>query len=175
MTDTLFKGFAKLLETPEVLFASHQQLMQDHASLNQHFRSATPQEKNLKTETQEAPSPDLIQPAPNDRRFKHAEWQENPYFNYIKQSYLLNSQWLEQLTTNIEGLDHKTAQKVSFYTKQWLDALAPTNFLMTNPEAIEKTLETKGENLLQGFANFLGDLERGKGRLNIPNTNLSFF
>lgn len=112
----------------------------------------------------------LIFPEKNDKRFKNALWEEHPYFNFLKQSYLLNGKYLLSLIDHVDGLDPKAAHKLSFYTRQLIDAASPSNFLLTNPAVIEKTLETGGQNLLKGFENFLSDLERGKGQLSISMT-----
>ncbi|MDH3315048.1 MAG: class I poly(R)-hydroxyalkanoic acid synthase [Gammaproteobacteria bacterium] len=117
----------------------------------------------------------IAAPAPGDKRFKDDEWQENPVFDYIKQSYLLASEFMLDSVRSVEGLDPKTAEKVDFYTRQYVDALAPTNFAMTNPQVVRRTIETGGENLLQGLSNMLDDLERGKGKLRVKMTDLEKF
>ncbi len=114
-------------------------------------------------------------PAPSDKRFKDDEWKENPVFDYIKQSYLLASEFMLDSVRSVDGLDPKTAEKVDFYTRQYVDALAPTNFALTNPQVIRRTIETGGENLLQGLSNMLDDLERGKGKLRVKMTDLEKF
>src|SRR3546814_6889918 len=76
----------------------------------------------------------VAEPAPGDRRFRDAAWQENEVFDFIKQSYLLSARWLQSTVREVEGLDEKTAKKVDFYTRQFVDAMAPSNFVMTNPE-----------------------------------------
>ncbi len=75
----------------------------------------------------------------------------------------------------VEGIDERTARKVDFYTRQFVDALAPSNFVMTNPEVLRATIESRGENLLHGLKNLLEDLERGKGRLAIKMTDMAAF
>lgn len=117
----------------------------------------------------------LITPAPDDRRFKDAAWGENQLFDFIKQSYLLSARWLQTTIENIEGLDEKTKQKVDFYTRQFVDAMAPTNFIMTNPEVLRATLETNGKNLVEGLKNMLEDLERGQGHLDIQMSDPQAF
>ncbi|HKJ73734.1 MAG TPA: class I poly(R)-hydroxyalkanoic acid synthase [Alphaproteobacteria bacterium] len=109
----------------------------------------------------------VIEPAKGDRRFKDREWQENAVFDYIKQSYLLAARWMQHTVEGIDGLDPKTAKKVDFYTRQFTDAMAPTNFALTNPEVLRTTIESNGENLVNGLNNMLADLERGDGRLKI--------
>ena len=118
----------------------------------------------------------LIAPDQGDKRFKDEEWSESTLFDYIKQSYLLTSKWLQETVQDVDDhLDDKTAKKVEFYTRQFADALAPTNFLMTNPSALRETLDSKGENLVQGLENLLADMERGEGKLKISMTDPEAF
>ena len=116
-----------------------------------------------------------VTPEAGDRRFKDDTWSENPLYDHIKQSYLLASKFMLSTVRETDGLDRHTAQKVDFYTRQFVDALAPTNFAMTNPEVARRTVETGGENLVQGLSNMLEDLERGQGRLRIRMTDLEKF
>ena len=76
---------------------------------------------------------------------------------------------------DVDGVDEHTARKIDFYTRQFVDALAPSNFLLTNPEALRATIESRGQNLLNGLKNLLDDLDRGKGRLAIGMTDLTAF
>ena len=122
----------------------------------------------------ETPEP-VVSPAPGDRRFKHEDWHENEVFDFIKQSYLLSARWIQKVVKEVEGLDDRTAQKVDFYTRQFVDAMAPSNFLLTNPEVLRRTVETGGENLVRGLNNLLADLERGKGKLQIRMTDYEAF
>ena len=117
----------------------------------------------------------VIEPPSGDRRFKDSAWTENAVFDYIKQSYLLTARWLQSTVREVEGLDEKTARKVDFYTRQFVDAIAPSNFVLTNPEVLRATIESGGENLVRGLDNLLEDLERGKGRLMIKMTDLEKF
>jgi polyhydroxyalkanoate synthase len=117
----------------------------------------------------------VVAPSPEDRRFKDAAWDENQVFDFIKQSYLLSARWITQTVRDVDGLDDKTAKKVDFYTRQFVDALAPSNFVMTNPEVIRATVESGGENLVKGLSNLLEDLERGKGKLHIKMTDVEAF
>jgi polyhydroxyalkanoate synthase subunit PhaC len=118
---------------------------------------------------------EVAQPVRDDRRFKDQAWQENPLFDYIKQSYLLTARCVQDVVKQTEGLDDKTAQKVDFYTRQFVDAMAPSNFVMTNPEVLRATVDSGGENLVKGLQNLLGDLERGKGKLAIRMTDYEAF
>jgi len=109
----------------------------------------------------------VVAPEKDDRRFKDASWSENGVFDFVKQSYLLTSRWMVDTVRDVEGLDDQTAKKVDFYTRQFADAMAPTNFAATNPEVLRATLESGGENLVKGLENMLADLERGEGKLRI--------
>jgi polyhydroxyalkanoate synthase len=110
-----------------------------------------------------------------DRRFRDEAWRENEVFDFIRQSYLLSARYFQNVVGGVEGLDPKTAQKVDFYTRQFVDAMSPSNFLLTNPEVLRRTAETGGENLLKGLSHLLADLERGRGRLRIRMTDDSKF
>jgi polyhydroxyalkanoate synthase len=117
----------------------------------------------------------LVEPAANDKRFKDAAWSESTLFDFIKQSYLLTARWLQSTVKQIDGLDDKTARKVDFYTRQFVDAMAPSNFVLTNPEVLRATIESGGDNLVNGLRHVLEDLERGKGRLMIKMTDMDAF
>ena len=117
----------------------------------------------------------VIEPPAGDRRFRDAAWSENTLFDFIKQSYLLTARWLQGAVRDVEGIDERTARKVDFYTRQFVDAVAPSNFVMTNPEVLRETIESRGENLLNGLRNLLDDLERGRGRLAIRMTDMEAF
>ena len=95
--------------------------------------------------------PPVISEDPRDRRFKDEMWRENEVFDFIKQSYLLSARYFQSVAQGTEGLTPKTSQKVDFYTRQFVDAMSPTNFLMTNPEVLRRTAESGGENLLKGL------------------------
>ena len=109
-----------------------------------------------------AKTDDPIKPQPSDKRFKDPDWQNNPVFDYIKETYLLTSNWLNKQVENVQGMDAKTKRKLEFYTKQFADALSPSNFVLTNPQVLRTTLETGGENLIKGLNNLLTDLEQGR-------------
>ena len=117
----------------------------------------------------------VIAPAKDDRRFKHEQWSENAAFDFIKQSYLLSARCLHNTVRGADGLDDQTRRKVEFYTRQVVDALAPSNFAHTNPEVVAATLESGGGNLVKGLENLLDDLERGEGELKVSMTDRSAF
>ncbi len=114
-------------------------------------------------------------PAPGDKRFRHEAWDTNPMLDFVKQSYLIASNWLVDTVEGLEGLDEHEHKKAVFYTKQFADACSPTNFAMLNPEVVEATLESRGENLLRGFQHFLEDLDRGDGKLAITQADTDHF
>lgn len=117
----------------------------------------------------------VIEGDPKDRRFKDDAWRDNEVFDFIKQSYLLSARYIQDVFKHTDELDPKSARKLEFFARQYIDALSPSNFVMTNPEVLRKTVETGGENLLRGLQNMLADLERGKGRLAIRQTDESAF
>ena len=117
----------------------------------------------------------VIEAAPGDRRFRDAAWTDNTLFDFIKQSYLLSARWIQGVVKDVDGIDEHTLRKIDFYTRQFVDAIAPSNFALTNPEVLRTTIETRGENLVQGLKNLLDDLERGKGRLAIKMTDMEAF
>jgi polyhydroxyalkanoate synthase subunit PhaC len=114
-------------------------------------------------------------PDRKDRRFQHPSWTEHFVFDYIKQSYEIFAGAILSAVHNVEGLDPKTEHKVRFYARQFVDALAPSNFVATNPEVLQATIETGGENLLKGLKNLVQDLERGRGQLTITMTDPNAF
>ena len=112
---------------------------------------------------------------PKDKRFVDPAWRQNEIFDFIKQSYLLSARYINDVVTRVDGLDAKTAQKVDFYARQFINALSPSNFAFTNPEVLRKTRETGGENLVRGLNNLLNDLEHGRGKLHIKMTDTTAF
>ncbi|WP_300529933.1 class I poly(R)-hydroxyalkanoic acid synthase [Maricaulis sp.] len=116
-----------------------------------------------------------IKPEPGDKRWRSKDWSENPVFDAIKQSYLLNQHFLMGLVRGVDGVDERTKRKVEFLTKQMTDALAPTNFALTNPDVLRETMQSRGENLTRGLKHLMADLEKGKGRLALTQTDMEGF
>ncbi len=142
------------------------QLFNDHLKLFQYAVS-----KSMGMEAEKVISPDK-----SDRRFSDECWNENVAFDYIKQFYLLSSKYI--LNTSLENaqIDKKYAKEVDFYTKQCIDALSPSNFAATNPTVLRETIDSKGENIIQGVNALFEDLVRGKGqRLMTKMTDTSSF
>jgi len=121
------------------------------------------------------PSRPVAEPAKGDSRFKDDEWSKNFVFDYIKQSYLIAARHIQQAVGRVEGLPPDSEKKVAFFTRQYVDALAPSNFLLTNPQVLRETLASGGQNLVRGLNNLLADLERGGGELRISMTDETAF
>jgi len=100
-------------------------------------------------------------PAKGDNRFKDEEWSSNFIFDYIKQSYLIAARQIRHAVAGVEGLPPESEKKVAFFTRQYIDALAPSNFALTNPQVLRETLASGGQNLLKGLNNLLADVEKG--------------
>ncbi len=109
---------------------------------------------------------DVVEPVVNveagDRRFSAPEWSESPVFDYVRQAYLLNAGLLKDISDALPIEDGRAKSRMQFLTRQYIEALAPTNFAATNPEFIKTALETKGESISSGLRNLLGDLEKGR-------------
>lgn len=110
-----------------------------------------------------------------DKRFLAPDWSENPFFYFYQQLYLLFSRHCIEFIESHPNVDPKLTKQVSFFSRQALNALAPSNFILTNPEVIKCTLETNGENLAKGYQNFLSDLSKGKGHWTIEMTDMRAF
>ncbi len=117
----------------------------------------------------------VIAPASGDKRFSDPDWASNPMFDMMKQSYLLSSNWLNSLVSEVEGVDPASKRRVEFFVKMLTDAFSPSNFLISNPAALREVAQTKGESLVRGMENFAADLERGGGQLAISQTDLEKF
>ena len=103
--------------------------------------------------------------SPKDRRFAHDLWHTNPYFNFIKQQYLMNAAAVQQAVEDIDTLDSAEKKRLRYFSQQIIDMSSPTNFLATNPEALALAAETEGESLVAGLENMIADLEANDGNL----------
>ena len=108
-----------------------------------------------------------IAPAPRDKRFQDPEWKSNQFFDFVMQLYLLTTQWAFDVVRGAEGLDPHTRKKAEFYVQQITNALAPSNFVLTNPEVLRDTLASSGENLVRGMQMLAEDVLAGRGQLKI--------
>ena len=112
---------------------------------------------------------------PRDRRFADPEWSSNQYFDFLKQAYLVTSHWADHIVSEAKGLDSHTKRKADFYVKQLVNAIAPSNFLFTNPELLRLTLASNAENLARGMKMLAEDIEAGGGELRIRQSDHSQF
>jgi poly[(R)-3-hydroxyalkanoate] polymerase subunit PhaC len=112
---------------------------------------------------------------PRDKRFADPEWSSNQFFDFLKQGYLLTVQWANRLVTDAEGLDPHTQQKADFYVRQIANAIAPSNFVLTNPELLRETLSSNAGNLVRGMHMLAEDIEAGHGELKIRQSDAKKF
>jgi len=103
----------------------------------------------------------VVMPSKGDRRFSGDAWNENPVFDYLKQSYLLTSEMLIK-SAEAAGLDEDNQKRLNFYTRYFIDAMSPSNFAATNPEVMQQAFESKGQSLVDGLKNLMGDMEKGR-------------
>src|ERR1700747_2619405 len=116
-------------------------------------------------------APPAIAPSPRDKRFADPEWKSNQFFDFVLQLYLLTTQWAQELVKKAEGLDPHTRKKAEFYVQQITNALAPSNFVLTNPEVLRETLASNGDNLVRGMKMLAEDIEAGHGSLRIRQSD----
>ena len=152
-----FDTWVKMASDPVQMMQVQMTAWQDYATLWQNALLAMSGQK---------PAP-VAEVQKGDRRFRHDDWQNKFLFDYLKQSYLIASRHLHKAMSNVDGVDDSTAKKVDFYTRQYIDALSPSNFALTNPEVLAETVRSGGQNLLKGFNNLLDDLTRGDGELRV--------
>src|SRR5258708_5901485 len=165
LSKAFFELAAKMLSNPYRMAETQLNLMWDYSALWQ---------SSMMKLLGQSPAP-VVEPAKGDRRFRHEDWQEHFLFDYVKQSYLIAARWLHNAVASVEGLDEHTQKKVDFFTRQYIDALAPSNFALTNPEVFRETVASGGQNLVKGLNNLLDDIERGGGKLRISMTDAKAF
>ena len=100
-----------------------------------------------------------------DKRFSNPLWKTHPYFRYIKEQYALNAQAIQNAVGDVDDLDPKEKRRLDYFAHQIIDMMSPTNFLGTNPDALERAVQTEGESLVKGLENLIADLEANKGEL----------
>ena len=116
---------------------------------------------------QGVPAKPVAEPDQSDKRFSDAEWRDNPFFDFLKQAYVLTSRWADDLVRRADELEPHERDKAQFYLRQVSAAFAPSNFIGTNPELIRATLQESGENLARGLKMLAEDIEAGHGNLRI--------
>lgn len=112
---------------------------------------------------------------PQDRRFANPLWESHPFFNFIKRQYQINALALQQAADSLDVEDHTDRRRIDWFTRQIIDMMAPTNFLATNPDALERALETEGESLVQGLENLVRDVEQHGGDIVVTLADRSAF
>jgi poly[(R)-3-hydroxyalkanoate] polymerase subunit PhaC len=147
----MFAGLSSMTLNPERLVQAQSDFWEDSVKLWTRFLNPGDGEQ----EGEEAPKS-------RDRRFSAPQWQSNPIFDMIRQSYLMISDHMLRSVDTIDGIDPKQKEQARFMTQQFVDAMSPSNFALTNPQVLEKAIETKGESILKGLEHMLDDLERGQ-------------
>jgi len=155
---------AKMLANPYQIAQAQMNLVWDYFSLWQH---STLRFMGLQ-------APPVATPAKGDKRFKDEQWEEHFLFDFIKQSYLITARHIHDSVSGVKGLDEHTQDKVNFFTRQFIDAMSPSNFAHTNPEVFRETVKSHGQNLLKGFNNLLRDME-SDGQLRVRMTDTTAF
>ena len=147
--------YQQWLSHPDSLARAQANLFQQYLGLWQNFAQRL---WGLKNEP-------MVAPAPGDKRFRDSEWQTNPFFDFVKQSYLIAANAMVKMSAETPDLEPHQARKAAFYVKQFADAFAPTNFVATNPEVLRTTLETGGRNLVDGLRHLLEDFDPVHGTI----------
>jgi polyhydroxyalkanoate synthase len=117
----------------------------------------------------------VVMPDEKDRRFNHPEWSSNPFFDTMKQAYLIGADWAERMVRDAQTLDDHTRHKADFFVRQLAGAISPSNFVLTNPELFHETLSSNADNLVRGMTMLTEDIEAGKGDLKIRQSDSSKF
>ncbi len=156
---------ARLMANPYKLAQTQMNMMWDYFSLWQNT--------TMKMMGMPVAAP-VAAPRKGDNRFKDEEWEQHFLFDFVKQSYLITARHLHDTVASAEGLDEATQLKVNFFTRQYIDALSPSNFALTNPEVFRETVKSHGQNLIKGLNNLLNDVT-DDGQLRIRMTDISAF
>ncbi|MBP5981932.1 MAG: class I poly(R)-hydroxyalkanoic acid synthase [Halomonas sp.] len=158
-------GAQSLMNNPTLLWQTQARLLQDQWLLwQQSMRAFAGEQVAL-----------LITPSKSDRRFKDEAWTNDPHYTAIMQQYLLFSQMVEELIEHLEGMDSTQKRNLEFYARQLVSAMSPTNFVSTNPEVMRRTLETRGQNLVEGLARLREDLANSAEGINVCMTERNAF
>jgi polyhydroxyalkanoate synthase len=165
ISGTLFKAYQEILSDPQKAVDLNIDLANNYTQL---WGNITQRFFGEQVES-------LFSADSKDKRFQDAQWNENPIFDFIKQSYHLNAKWVMNIVKELETLPKKDAHKLTFYTQLMIDALAPTNFAITNPEVLKEVVATHGANLVKGMENLYADLSKSNGKLRITTSNNTAF
>jgi len=157
--------YAKMMENPASLAAFSTNLMLDYMRL---WQSGWMKAMGVHS----AP---VAVPAKGDNRFRDQDWSSNFLFDHLKQSYLIASRHIQHAVAQVDGLSPESEKKVAFFTRQYVEALSPSNFALTNPQVLRETVSSGGQNLLKGLNNLLSDMHKGGGNLHISMTDENAF
>ncbi|SFH64089.1 class I poly(R)-hydroxyalkanoic acid synthase [Modicisalibacter xianhensis] len=167
MRESLRAGAQALAFKPYAIYGAHMRLAQDQARLWQQTLREVAGDGE--------PDDPIIGPEPSDRRFKDEAWHKDPYYRYIMQHYLLLVRLVNELVESVDSLPDQQKRSLSFYVRQYVNAMAPTNFVTSNPEVMRRTLETNGQNLIDGLKRLREDLSNSAGGLNVAMTDREAF
>lgn len=165
MRESFRAGAEALSLNPQALYGAQMRLAQDQMQLWQ---------QTLREMLGEVAEP-VIAPQASDRRFKDDAWRTDPFYRYIMQQYLLTARLIDQLLDSIDSLPEKQQRNLRFYARQYINAMAPTNFVSTNPEVLRLTRETNGQNLIDGLERLREDLANSAEGLNVAMTDKTAF
>ncbi len=154
----------KIATDPEIMMRARKNMMTDYMTLAGKFT-----QKTFGTGSMNSFSADI------DKRFRGREWEENPFFEFLSDSYLVSAKNIHKTVASVKGIEPRKKKRVEFFTKQLTNAMSPSNFLATNPELLKLTVESGGQNIIEGFDNFLNDVSCGDGDLNISMTDQQAF
>jgi len=152
MTKTFAEALKKMAKKPEKIEALRTQYLKEFQELLQ----------STMDQLQGKLSKIFVEAGPNDKRFQNPKWKDNPFFSLLQKTYLLNTKFLMEAVSSIDGLDPITQSKLMFYISHLCDALSPTNFPLTNPTVLQETLASAGKNLVRGFQKYLEDAASGE-------------
>ncbi len=153
MSEPLNKMLASIVSKPHKMFEYQLDYYQKYNSIINNIVDRFSGNKEVKP---------LFEAGKKDARFKDETWNENFYFDFIKQTYLMTNKWFEQIVDEQDELEVSDSKRAKFVIKQYIDAMSPSNFVFTNPAVLKKTFETKGENLIQGLKNLKTDIDNNK-------------
>lgn len=157
--------WTRMMQNPAHLFETQ---VEYWGSAVKHFLEAQQAFASGKLEAPEDHTPD-------DRRFANPLWKTHPYFNFIKQQYMMNAQAIQKAVDEIDDMSPKEKRRLEYFSRQIIDMLAPTNFLSTNPDALERAVATEGESLIKGLENLVADIEANSGEMLVRLADESAF
>nr|WP_298414755.1 class I poly(R)-hydroxyalkanoic acid synthase [uncultured Halomonas sp.] len=167
MKESFRRGAEALAGNPQLFYGAQMRMVQDQMRLWQQ----TAQAFYGGGESGEA----IIEPERSDRRFRDEAWHTEPFYHYIMQQYLLTARMMDEMIGGIDSLSDRQKQSLEFYARQCMSAMAPTNFITTNPEVMRITMETKGQNLVDGLQRLREDLDNSAEGLNVAMTDREAF